>query len=58
MYSTTKIIIIFFFYCQKVKVYRKEVRDLKASIQLLEEENINLVTNLIDGKLRNLKVPR
>ncbi|KAM9203420.1 coiled-coil domain-containing protein 83 [Mergus octosetaceus] len=43
---------------EEVKVYRKKVRDLKASIQLLEEENINLVTKLIDGKLRNLKVPR
>ncbi|NWZ27198.1 CCD83 protein, partial [Asarcornis scutulata] len=41
---------------EEVKVYQKKVRDLKASIQLLEEENINLVTKLIDGKLRNLKV--
>ncbi|XP_035185650.1 coiled-coil domain-containing protein 83 isoform X2 [Oxyura jamaicensis] len=43
---------------EEVKMYRKKVRDLKASVQLLEEENINLVTKLIDGKLRNLRVPR
>ncbi|XP_066846651.1 coiled-coil domain-containing protein 83 isoform X2 [Anser cygnoides] len=43
---------------EEVKVYQKKVRDLKASVQLLEEENINLVTKLIDGKLQNLRVPR
>ncbi|XP_040400357.1 coiled-coil domain-containing protein 83 isoform X2 [Cygnus olor] len=43
---------------EEVKMYQKKVRDLKASVQLLEEENINLVTKLIDGKLQNLRVPR
>ncbi|XP_074906265.1 coiled-coil domain-containing protein 83 [Buteo buteo] len=43
---------------EEVKMYRKEVSDLKASIQLLEEENIGLVTKIIDGKLQNLRVPR
>ncbi|NXJ50904.1 CCD83 protein, partial [Spizaetus tyrannus] len=41
---------------EEVKMYQKEVSDLKASIQLLEEENIGLVTKLIDGKLQNLRV--
>ncbi|NXF81505.1 CCD83 protein, partial [Sclerurus mexicanus] len=39
---------------EEVKIYRKEVSDLKASVQLLEEENINLVAKLIDIKLQNL----
>ncbi|KAM7129931.1 coiled-coil domain-containing protein 83 isoform 1-T1 [Ciconia maguari] len=43
---------------QEVKIYQKEVSDLKASIQLLEEENISLVAKLIDSKLQNLRVPR
>ncbi|XP_009707225.1 PREDICTED: coiled-coil domain-containing protein 83 [Cariama cristata] len=43
---------------EEVKMYRKEVNDLKASIQLLEEENIRLVTKLIDDRLQNLRVPR
>ncbi|OPJ74671.1 coiled-coil domain-containing protein 83 isoform B [Patagioenas fasciata monilis] len=37
---------------EEVKIYRKEVSDLKASIQLLEEENVGLVTKLIDAKLQ------
>ncbi|NXU48932.1 CCD83 protein, partial [Turnix velox] len=41
---------------EEVKIYQKEVSDLKASIQLLEEENTNLVTKLIDTKLENLRV--
>ncbi|KFP09755.1 Coiled-coil domain-containing protein 83, partial [Egretta garzetta] len=41
---------------KEVKMYQKEVNDLKASIQLLEEENIGLVTKLIDGRLQNLRV--
>ncbi|KFZ69375.1 Coiled-coil domain-containing protein 83, partial [Podiceps cristatus] len=41
---------------EEVKLYEKEVSDLKASIQLLEEENIALVTKLIDSKLQNLRV--
>ncbi|NXJ00777.1 CCD83 protein, partial [Psophia crepitans] len=41
---------------EEVKRYQKEVSDLKASIQLLEEENIGLVTKLIDGRLQNLRV--
>ncbi|KGL90216.1 Coiled-coil domain-containing protein 83, partial [Charadrius vociferus] len=41
---------------EEVKVYQKEVSDLKASIQLLEEENISLVTKLIDSRLQNLRV--
>ncbi|NWH71488.1 CCD83 protein, partial [Piaya cayana] len=39
-----------------VKTYQKKVNDLKASVQLLEEENIGLVTKLIDGRLQNLRV--
>ncbi|NXG77457.1 CCD83 protein, partial [Baryphthengus martii] len=31
---------------EEVKIYQKEVSDLKASIQLLEEENIHLATKL------------
>ncbi|NWQ79461.1 CCD83 protein, partial [Columbina picui] len=41
---------------EEVKIYREEVSDLKASIQLLEEENIGLVAKLIDAKLQNLIV--
>ncbi|NXP47355.1 CCD83 protein, partial [Heliornis fulica] len=41
---------------EEVKMYQKEVNDLKASIQLLEEENISLVTKLIDGKLQNWRL--
>ncbi|NWW94122.1 CCD83 protein, partial [Rhynochetos jubatus] len=40
---------------KEVKVYQKEVSDLEASIQLLEEENVALVTKLIDGRLQNLR---
>ncbi|XP_074933516.1 coiled-coil domain-containing protein 83 [Phalacrocorax aristotelis] len=43
---------------EEVKMYQKEVSDLKASIQLLEEENIGLVTKLIDSRLQNLRIPR
>ncbi|NXQ85580.1 CCD83 protein, partial [Nyctibius grandis] len=39
---------------EEVKMYQKEISDLKASIQLLEEENIGLVTKLVDGRLQNL----
>ncbi|XP_052526220.1 coiled-coil domain-containing protein 83 isoform X2 [Tympanuchus pallidicinctus] len=42
---------------EEVKLYRKEVRDLKASVQLLEEENISLVRKLMDNKIQNLRVP-
>uniref|UniRef100_A0A672UT58 Coiled-coil domain containing 83 n=1 Tax=Strigops habroptila TaxID=2489341 RepID=A0A672UT58_STRHB len=42
----------------EVKLYRKEVSDLKASIQLLEEENIALVAKLVDNRLEYLGVPR
>ncbi|NXW45125.1 CCD83 protein, partial [Nyctiprogne leucopyga] len=38
-----------------VKRYQKEVSDLKASIQLLEEENTALVTKVIDGRLPHLR---
>ncbi|NXL66549.1 CCD83 protein, partial [Chordeiles acutipennis] len=40
---------------EEVKKYQKEVSDLKASIQLLEEENVALVTKLIDVRLQNLR---
>ncbi|NXJ93404.1 CCD83 protein, partial [Corythaixoides concolor] len=40
---------------EEVKIYQKEVSDLKASIQLLEEENIGLVKKLIDSRLQNLR---
>ncbi|XP_009083375.1 PREDICTED: coiled-coil domain-containing protein 83 [Acanthisitta chloris] len=42
---------------EEIKIYQKEVSDLKASIQLLEEENTCLVAKLIDSKLQNLRVP-
>ncbi|XP_053788707.1 coiled-coil domain-containing protein 83 isoform X1 [Vidua chalybeata] len=41
---------------EEVKIYRKEERDLKASVQLLEEENASLVAKLIDIKLQHLRV--
>ncbi|XP_066031710.1 coiled-coil domain-containing protein 83 [Chamaea fasciata] len=41
---------------EEVKIYRKEERDLKASVQLLEEENTTLVAKLIDIKLQHLQV--
>ncbi|NXD63376.1 CCD83 protein, partial [Eolophus roseicapillus] len=41
---------------EEVKMYRKEVSDLKASIQLLEEENIALVAKLVDSRLEYLGV--
>ncbi|NWI15126.1 CCD83 protein, partial [Crypturellus soui] len=41
---------------EEVKIYRKEVSDLKASIYLLEEENIGLVMKLLDLRLQNLRV--
>ncbi|KAM9565249.1 coiled-coil domain-containing protein 83 [Guaruba guarouba] len=43
---------------EEVNLYRKEVSDLKASIQLLEEENIALVAKLVDSRLEYLGVPR
>ncbi|XP_054020818.1 coiled-coil domain-containing protein 83 [Dryobates pubescens] len=43
---------------EEVKIYQKEVSDLKASVQLLEEENTRLVTKLIDSRLQNLRLPR
>ncbi|NXC08971.1 CCD83 protein, partial [Orthonyx spaldingii] len=41
---------------EEVKIYRKEDSDLRASVQLLEEENTNLVAKLIDIKLQHLGV--
>ncbi|XP_064361252.1 coiled-coil domain-containing protein 83 isoform X2 [Dromaius novaehollandiae] len=43
---------------EEVKIYQKEISDLKASIYLLEEENIGLVMKLLDLRLQNLRVPR
>ncbi|XP_071427742.1 coiled-coil domain-containing protein 83 [Pithys albifrons albifrons] len=43
---------------EEVKIYRKEVSDLKASVQLLEKENTSLVAKLIDIKLQHLIEPR
>ncbi|XP_005417817.1 coiled-coil domain-containing protein 83 [Geospiza fortis] len=40
---------------EEVKIYRKEEKDLKASVQLLEEENTSLVAKLIDIKLQHLR---
>ncbi|NXO73198.1 CCD83 protein, partial [Phainopepla nitens] len=37
---------------EEVKIYRKEEIDLKASVQLLEEENTSLLAKLIDIKLQ------
>ncbi|XP_008494993.2 coiled-coil domain-containing protein 83 [Calypte anna] len=42
----------------EIEMYRKKISDLKASIELLEEENISLVTKLIDSKLQDLRQPR
>ncbi|NWI91193.1 CCD83 protein, partial [Pitta sordida] len=39
---------------EEVKIYQKEVGDLKSSVQLLEEENTSLVAKLIDIKLQKL----
>ncbi|NXL90304.1 CCD83 protein, partial [Alectura lathami] len=41
---------------EEIKLYQKEVRDLKASVQRLEEENIALVTKLMDIKTQNLRI--
>ncbi|XP_059694449.1 coiled-coil domain-containing protein 83 [Haemorhous mexicanus] len=41
---------------EEVKIYRKEERDLKAFVQLLEEENTSLVAKLIDIKVQHLRV--
>ncbi|NWR43637.1 CCD83 protein, partial [Regulus satrapa] len=41
---------------EEVKIYRKEEHDLKASVQLLEEENTSLMAKLIDIKLQHLRV--
>ncbi|NXD20116.1 CCD83 protein, partial [Spelaeornis formosus] len=41
---------------EEVKIYRKQKSDLKASVQLLEEENTTLVAKLIDIKLQHLGV--
>ncbi|XP_040439245.1 coiled-coil domain-containing protein 83 [Falco naumanni] len=43
---------------EEIKMYQKEVSDLKASINLLEEENIGLVTKLVNSRLQNLKAHR
>ncbi|KAM6341543.1 coiled-coil domain-containing protein 83 [Podargus strigoides] len=43
---------------EEIKIYQQEVSDLKASIQLLEEENISLVTKLTDARLQYLSAPR
>ncbi|XP_010178180.1 PREDICTED: LOW QUALITY PROTEIN: coiled-coil domain-containing protein 83 [Mesitornis unicolor] len=43
---------------EEVMRYRKKVSDLKASIQLLEEENVIIVTQLVDSKLQDQRVPR
>ncbi|OXB57766.1 hypothetical protein ASZ78_012665 [Callipepla squamata] len=43
---------------EEIKRYRKEVRDLEASVWLLQEENINLVRKLMDNRIQNLGVPR
>ncbi|NXC48694.1 CCD83 protein, partial [Penelope pileata] len=41
---------------EEVELYRREVSDLKASVQLLEEENISLVRKLMESKIQNLRV--
>ncbi|NXO30887.1 CCD83 protein, partial [Cisticola juncidis] len=41
---------------EEIEIYRKEERDLKASVQLLEEENVSLVAKLIDIKVQHLQV--
>ncbi|KAG6931754.1 coiled-coil domain containing 83, partial [Chelydra serpentina] len=40
----------------EVEIYRKEVSDLQASAQLLEEENIYMIRSLFNCRLQNLKI--
>ncbi|KAM9169744.1 coiled-coil domain-containing protein 83 isoform 2-T2 [Pangshura tecta] len=40
----------------EVEIYRKEVSDLEASAQLLEEENIYMIRSLFNCRLQNLKI--
>nr|XP_008169078.1 coiled-coil domain-containing protein 83 isoform X2 [Chrysemys picta bellii] len=40
----------------EVEMYRKEVSDLEASAQLLEEENIYMIRSLFNCRLQNLKI--
>ncbi|NXN96726.1 CCD83 protein, partial [Rhinopomastus cyanomelas] len=37
---------------KEIKKYEKEVHELEASVQLLQEENISLVTKMMDAKLQ------
>ncbi|XP_048697620.2 coiled-coil domain-containing protein 83 isoform X3 [Caretta caretta] len=41
---------------EEVEIYRKEVSDLEASAQLLEEENIYMIRSLFNCRLQNLKI--
>ncbi|XP_059577928.1 coiled-coil domain-containing protein 83 isoform X2 [Alligator mississippiensis] len=43
---------------EEVEVYKKEVSDLEASAQLLEEENIYMIQILSDRRLQNLRISR
>ncbi|XP_028903671.1 coiled-coil domain-containing protein 83 isoform X1 [Ornithorhynchus anatinus] len=43
---------------REVTLYRKEVEELELDTQLLEEENIKLVSEMFDCRLKDLKVPR
>ncbi|XP_067424885.1 coiled-coil domain-containing protein 83 isoform X2 [Emydura macquarii macquarii] len=43
---------------EEVEMYRKEVSDLEASAQLLEEENIYMIKSLFNCRLQNLKISR
>uniref|UniRef100_A0A8C3RXC6 Coiled-coil domain containing 83 n=1 Tax=Chelydra serpentina TaxID=8475 RepID=A0A8C3RXC6_CHESE len=45
-----------FSHMQQVEIYRKEVSDLQASAQLLEEENIYMIRSLFNCRLQNLKI--
>ncbi|XP_010000856.1 PREDICTED: coiled-coil domain-containing protein 83 [Chaetura pelagica] len=42
----------------EIKIYQKELSDLQASVQLLEEENISLVAKLVDDRLQEPRAPR
>ncbi|XP_019385937.1 PREDICTED: coiled-coil domain-containing protein 83 [Crocodylus porosus] len=43
---------------EEVEVYKKEVSDLEASAQLLEEENIYMIQILSDCRLQHLRISR
>ncbi|XP_038617874.1 coiled-coil domain-containing protein 83 isoform X2 [Tachyglossus aculeatus] len=43
---------------KEVTLYRKEVEDLELDTHLLEEENVKLVNEMFECRLKDLRVPR